>query len=160
MPAKQYKVNLSPEERQELHCLVSTGKAAAYKRTRAQILLKADQGPDGPAWTDQQIGDAFDVGRVTVERTRKALVLDGLPTALQRQKREHPPVPRKLDGAGEAQLITLACSQPPEGHSQWTLQLYADELVALHVVDSISRETVRRTLKKMNLSLGSISHGA
>ncbi len=150
MPGKHYKVNLCPEERAELQRLVSTGKAAAYKRTRAQLLLKADQGPDGPAWTDQQIGDAFDVGRVTVERTRKALVLEGMPAALQRHKREHPPVPRKLDGSGEAHLIALACSDPPEGHRQWTLQLYADELVSLEVVDSISRETVRRTLKKMN----------
>lgn len=150
MPAKHYKVNLLPEERDELHRLVSTGKAAAYKRIRAQILLKADQGPAGPAWTDQQICDAFDVGRVTVERTRKTLVCEGLSAALQRKKREHPPVPRKLDGSGEAQLIALACSDPPEGHSRWTLQLYADELVALHVVDSISRETLRRTLKKMN----------
>jgi len=150
MPTKYYKVNLLPQERDELHRLVSTGKVAAYKRTRAQILLKADQGPDGPAWTDQQICDAFDVGRVTVERTRKALVLVGLPTALQRQEREHPPVPRKLDGSGEAQLMALACSEPPQGHSQWTLQLYADALVALEVVDAISRETIRRTLKKMN----------
>jgi transposase len=150
MPAKHYKVKLLSEERDELQRLVSTGKAAAYKRTRGQILLKADQGPEGPAWSDQQISEAFDVGRVTVERTRKALVLDGLPTALQRQKREHPPTPRKLDGSGEAQLIALACSQPPEGHSQWTLQLYADELVALEVVGSISKETIRRTLKKMN----------
>ena len=150
MPAKHYKVNLLSDEREALQRLVSTGKAAAYKRTRAQILLKADQGPEGPAWNDQQICEAFDVGRVTVERTRKALVLDGLAVALQRKKREHPPVPRKLDGSGEAQLMTLACSQPPKGHSQWTLQLYADELVALKVVDSISRETVRRTLKKMN----------
>lgn len=82
--------------------------------------MKADQGPDGAAWTDQQIGDAFDVGRVTVERTRKASLLDGLPAALQRKKREHPPVPGKLDGSAEAQLIALACSAPPEGHSQWT----------------------------------------
>ena len=114
------------------------------------IWLNLSTASEGPAWNDQQISEAFDVGRVTVERTRKALVLDGLPTALQRQKREHPPTPRKLDGSGEAQLIALACSHPPEGHSQWTLQLYADELVALEVVDSISKETIRRTLKKMN----------
>ena len=150
MPAKHYKVNLLPEERDELQRLVSTGKAAAYKRTRAQLLLKADQGPQGPAWTDQQICEALDVGRVTVERTRKALVLEGLPAALQRKAREHPPVPRKLDGSGEAQLVVLACSAPPEGHSQWTLQLYADKLVALQVIESISRDTVRRALKKMS----------
>jgi hypothetical protein len=124
MPAKHYKVNLFLEERDELQRLVSTGKAAAYKRTRAQILLKADQGVHGPAWTDQQICNAFDVGRVTVERTRK--------------------------GSGEAQLIALACSEPPEGHTKWTLQLYADKLVDLQVVDTISRETVRRRLKKTN----------
>jgi Homeodomain-like domain len=150
MPAKRYKVPLLPEERDNLQRLVSTGKAAAYKRTRAQILLKADQSTQGPAWTDQQIGEAFDVGRLTVERTRKALVLDGLETALQRKQREHPPVPRKLDGDGEAQLIALACSAPPEGHAQWTMQLYADKLVELQVVDAISDETVRRTLKKMS----------
>jgi hypothetical protein len=150
MPAKRSKVNLLPEERNELQSLVSTGKAAASKRTRAQIFLKADQGPEGPAWMDQPIGEAFDVGRVMVERTRKALVLEGLPAALQRKAREHPPVPRKLEGSGEAQLIALACSEPPEGHSRWALQLYADELVALQVVDSISRDTVRRTLKKTN----------
>lgn len=154
MPAKYYKVNLCPEERDELQRLVSTGKAAAYKRARAQILLKADQGPDGPAWTDEQISEAFDVGRVTVERTRKALVLEGLPAALQRKARERPPVPRKLDGSGEAHLIALACSAPPEGRSQWTLQLYADKLVELQVVESISRDTVRRTLKKMNSNPG------
>lgn len=150
MPAKHYKINLLPEERDELQRLVSTGKAAAYKRTRAQLLLKADQGPQGPAWTDQQICEAFDVGRVTVERTRKALVLEGLPAALRRKAREHPPVPRKLDGSGEAQLVVLACSDPPEGHSRWTLQLYADKLVALQVVESISRDTVSRALKKMS----------
>lgn len=150
MPAKHYKVHLLPEERDELQRLVSTGKAAAYKRTRAQLLLKADQGPQGPAWTDQQICEAFDVGRVTVERTRKALVLEGLPATLQRKAREHPPVPRKLDGSGEAQLVVLACSDPPEGHSRWTLQLYADKLVALQVIESISRDTVRRALKKMS----------
>lgn len=159
MPAKHYKVNLLPEERNDLQSLVSTGKAAAYKRTRAQLLLKADQGPDGPAWTDQQICEAFDVGRVTVERTRKALVLEGLPAALQRKARENPPVPRKLDGSGEAQLIALACSEPPEGRSQWTLQLYADKLIELQVVERISRDTVGRTLKKMNSSPGSINPG-
>jgi hypothetical protein len=84
---------------------------------------------------------------VTVERTRKTLVLEGFPTALQRKAREHPPVPRKLDGSGEAQLIALACSEPPVGHSQWTLPLYADEWVELWIVDTMSRDTVRRTLK-------------
>jgi hypothetical protein len=154
MPTKRYQVTLLAEERHDLQRLVSTGKTAAYKRIRAQILLKADQGPLGPAWTDEQICQALDVGRVTVGRTRKAFVLSGLESALQRKPREHPPVPRKLDGKGEAQLVALACSKPPDGHAQWTLQLYADKLVELQVVETISDETVRRTLKKMNLNRG------
>jgi hypothetical protein len=145
MPAKHYKVNLSADERKELQRLVSTGTVAAYTRTRAHIFLKADQGPHGPAWTDQYIAQALDVGRVTVERTRNALVLEGVPVALQRKKREHPPVPRELDGSGEAQLLALACSEPPEGHAQWTWQLYADTLLELEAVESISTDTVRRT---------------
>jgi hypothetical protein len=154
MPAKRYKVNLFPEERDELQRLVATGKAAAYKRRRAQILLKADQSLMGPAWTDEQICDAFEIGQLTVSRTRKTFVLEGLEATLQRKTREYPPVARKLDGNGEAQLITLACSTPPEGYAKWTMQLYADKLVELQVVASISDETVRRTLKKMNSNPG------
>lgn len=154
MPAKRYKVNLSPEEREQLQRLVDTGKAAAYKRRRAQILLKADQSPTGPSWTDEQICDAFDIGQLTVSRTRKAFVLEGLEATLQRKTRKHPPVARKLDGDGEAKLITLACSTPPEGYAKWTMQLYADKLVELQVVESISDETVRRTLKKMRSNPG------
>jgi Homeodomain-like domain len=149
MPAKRYKVQLVPDERDELQRLVTTGKTAASKRRRAQILLKADQSPQGPAWTDEQICAAFDVGPLTVSRTRKAFVLEGVQAALQRKARAHPPVPRKLDGAGEAQLIALACSKPPPGYAKWTMQLYADTLVELQVVERISDETVRRTLKKM-----------
>lgn len=154
MPAKRYKVNLFPDERDELQRLVDTGKAAAFKRRRAQILLKADQSPQGPAWTDAQICDAFDVSQLSVSRTRKAFVVEGLAATLQRKQREHPPVPRKLDGDGEAQLIALACSKPPEGYAKWTMQLYADKLVELQVVESISDETVRRTLKKMRSNPG------
>lgn len=154
MPAKCYKVNLFPDERDALQRLVATGKAAASKRRRAQILFKADQSPQGPAWTDKQICAAFDVGQLTVSRTRKAFVFEGVQATLQRKARAHPPVPRKLDGAGEAQLIALACSQPPAGYAKWTLQLYADKLVELQVVESISDETVRRTLKKMRSNRG------
>lgn len=145
MPAKRYKVSWLPQERDELDRLVSTGKASAYKRTRAQIFLKADQRPQGRAWTAQQICDAFDVGRLTVERTRQAFVLGDLAAALPRKQRPQAPVPRKLDGAGAAQLSTLACSEPPAGHAKWTMQLYADTLVPLQVVESIADETVRRT---------------
>jgi hypothetical protein len=154
MPAKRYTVKLFPDERDELQRLVSTGKAAAFKRRRAQILLKADQSPQGPAWTDEQICVAFEVGHLTGSRTRKALVLEGVQAALQRKARVHPPVPRKLDGDGEAHLIALACSKPPAGYAKWTMQLYADKLVELQVVESISDETVRRTLKKMNSNPG------
>ena len=102
MPAKRYKVNLLPEERDALQRLVDTGKASAYKRRRAQILLKADQSLTGSAWTDEQICEAFDVGQLTVSRTRKVFVFEGLEATLQRKMREHPPVARKLDGDGEA----------------------------------------------------------
>jgi hypothetical protein len=118
MPAKHYQVNLLPDERDELQRRVSTGKVAAFKRRRAQILLQADQSPQGPAWTDEQICVAFAVGQLTVSRTRQAFVLEGLQATLQRKEREHPPVPRKLDGDGEAQLIALACSKPPEGYAK------------------------------------------
>ena len=154
MSAKRYKVNLLPEERDALQRLVDTGKASAYKRRRAQILLKADQSLTGSAWTDAQICEAFDVGQLTVSRTRKVFVFEGLEATLQRKMREHPPVARKLDGDGEAQLITLAYSTPPEGYAKWTMQLYADKLVELQVVESLSDETVRRTLKKMHANPG------
>lgn len=153
MPAKSYKVTMNDEERSSLQKLVSTGKAAAYKRIRAQILLKADQSKGQPAWTDQQISEAFEVGRVTVERTRKAFVLGGLEVALSRKKRDRPGN-LKFDGEKEAQLIALRCSSPPEGRERWTLQLLADKLIELNIFESISSETVRDRLKKMNLSLG------
>ncbi len=153
MPAKIYKVTMSVEERSFLQSLVSTGKAAAYKRLRAQILLKADQSLDQWGWGDQQISEAFDVSRATVERTRKAFVLEGLQAALSRKKRDHPGN-LKFDGQKEAQLIALRCSAPPEGRERWTLELLADQLVELKVFESISSETVRERLKKTNLSLG------
>ena len=103
MPAKHYKVNLLLEERDELQRLVSTGKAAAYKRTRAQILLKADQGPEGPAWSDQRISEAFDVGRVTVERTRKTLVLEGLSAACRVRRRRRAAAARLASGRWQRQ---------------------------------------------------------
>jgi hypothetical protein len=159
MPAKRYKVNLFPDERDELHRLVATGKAAVSTRRRAQMLLQADQSPQGPAWTDTQICAAFDVGQLTVSRTRKAFVLEGVQAAVQRKARAPPPVPRKLDGAGAAQRIALACSKPPAGSAKWTMHLYADTLVALQVVESLSEETVRRTLKKMRATPGETNGG-
>ena len=153
MPAKRYKVTMSDEERSSLQRLVSIGKAAAYKRTRAQILLKADQGEGQPTWTDHQISEAFDVGRVTVERTRKAFVLEGLASALSRKKQDRPSN-LKFDGEKEAQLIALRCSSPPQGRERWTLKLLAEKLIELEVFERISPKSVGERLQKMNLNLG------
>jgi len=147
---KKYLITLTEEERHSLHKLVRSGNAGARKITRARILLKADQNPGAPAWIDQQICVALDVGVTTVERIRKRFVEDGLAAALNRQKNRPLPFRRKLDGHQEAQLVTLACSHPPEGRTRWTLRLLADTLVELEIVDTISYQTVRRVLKKIN----------
>jgi len=157
---KKYKVTLTPEERQQLHALISTGKASAKKLAHARILLKADAAPDGPAWADAKIAQAAEVSVATVERVRQRFVEQGLDAALVRKPQAQPSRARKLDGAAEARLIALACSRPPEGRACWTLQLLADQLVALDVVEAVSDETVRRTLKKTNLSRGRRSSGA
>lgn len=151
MPKKIYVVRLTAEERDQLQELISKGKTQAYRIRHAQILLKADA--DGPAWLDRTIADAFSCHRATVEGIRKRFVLEGLDSALERKKRAKPPTERILDGAKEARLIALACSEPPEGRSRWTLKLLADELIALDIVESISYRTVQRTLKKTNSSL-------
>jgi transposase len=148
---KKYVVRLTSEERELLQDLVSKGKTQAYRIRHAHILLKADA--DGPAWLDRQITEAFSCNRSTVEGIRKRFVMEGLDSALERKKRAKPPTERILDGAKEARLIALACSEPPAGRSRWTLHLLADELVALNIVEKISYRTVQRTLKKTNLSL-------
>ena len=140
-------VRLDAPEQQELETVVATPRAAAERVLRARVLLKADEGAGGPAWPDTQIADAFEISVSKVQRLRQRLVEEGLAAALVR----HPSPqarPRKLDGAQEARLVTLACSAPPAGRTRWTLQLLADQLVVLKVVDAISDETVRVTLKK------------
>ena len=151
---KKYKVTLTAEERQLLHDLVTSGQAAAKKLAHARVLLKADAAPDGPAWLDQRIADAVEVSVATVERVRQRFVEQGLDAALNRKPRERPAREPKLDGRGEARLIAVACSAPPEGRKEWTMRLLADKLVELEVVDSISDETVRRALKKTRSSRG------
>lgn len=151
---KKYKVTLTADERRQLRDLIAAGKAAAQKLAHARILLKADASPGGPAWTDDRIGDAVEVSTDTVGRVRQRFVEDGLDAALARKKAARPPVPPKLDGRAEARLITLACSSPPDGRARWTMQLLADRLVELAVVDAISDETVRRTLQKTRSSRG------
>jgi transposase len=151
---KRYKVTLTDEERQELQALMASGKAAARKLTHARILLKADASPGGPAWIDQRIVEALEVGVATVERVRQRFVEEGLEAALSRKPQQRPRRQPKLDGRAEARLIALACSAPPQGRKQWTLRLLADRLVELEIVDAISDETVRRVLKKTSSSRG------
>jgi len=158
LPKKIYAVELSREEREHLKGLVSKGKAAAYKRRHAQILLKSDGGSDGPGWTDRQIVEAFDVSRASVERVRARFVQERLQAALGRKKQKYRK-PKIIDGDADAYLIALACSQPPKGRTRWTLKMLAGRLVELHLIETVSTETVRRTLKKTKLSLGSSSNG-
>ena len=146
--AKVYRVTLTAGERAELEALVRKGAGAALRLTRARILLKADQGDDGPAWPDTAVAEALDVAVNTVANTRQRFVEGGLARALNRKAQDRPSRERVLDGRAEAHLIALACSTPPEGRNEWTMQLLADQLVELEVVDSVSDETVRRTLKK------------
>ncbi len=145
--AYPYRVILSEEPRAELRGLVGSGVAAARMLTRARILLKADHGEGGPGGSDAAIVAALDVNASTVLRVRCQFVTDGLAAALER-KRPDRVYERRLDGAQEARLIAVACSAPPDGHARWSLRLLADEVVRLEVVEAISHETVRQTLKK------------
>jgi hypothetical protein len=144
---KKYIVRLNETERQTLNEVVKKLKGTSQKVRRAQILLKADA--DGPAWTDTKIAEAFNCRVQTIEKLRKRLVTEGFELALDGKKRQTPPTEPLLDGRGQAQLLALRLGKPPAGYGKWTLQLLAEELVALEIVESISYETVRRTLKKM-----------
>jgi Homeodomain-like domain len=145
---KKYVVRLSDEERGVCQEIVKRLKGTSEKVKRAQILLKADA--DGPAWPDAKIAEAFDCRVQTVESLRKRLVTEGFEVAVERKVRATPPTACKLDGEGEgeAKLIAMRLGKPPAGYGRWSLQLLADELVVLDVVDSICPETVRKTLKK------------
>ena len=151
---KKYLVTLTTDERDQLTAMIAAGKAAAQKLAHARILLKADASPGGPAWADDRTADAVEVSTDTVARVRQRFVEQGLEAALDRKKAARPPVPPKLDGRAEARLITLACSSPPDGRKRWTMQLLADKLVELEVVDAVSDETVRRVLQKTRSSRG------
>ncbi len=151
--AKKYVVHLTDAERATLHQLLAAGKAAARTLTHAHILLKADTGEGRPGWTDQQIVEAFEASLSTVGRVRRLFVEQGLVAALHRHAPKEPP-PHKLDGEQEAHLIALACSAPPTGRKRWTLRLLANKLVNLQIVEDVSYETVRRTLKQTSSSPG------
>ena len=147
---KKYMVRLTDEERKELEELVGKGKGAAYKIKHAHILLKADA--EGPKWSDERIAEAFHTHVNTPRNVRQRFVERGLDAALERKKQERPSRIPCLDGRAEAYLIALSCSEPPKGAARWTLKLLADRLVELEIVESVSPQTIGRTLKKMNSS--------
>ncbi len=147
--AIRYTINLSEDERLGLEALLTRKRLSKLKSQRAQILLKADEG-----MTDTDVADDVGVGTATVERIRKRAVLHGIAAALDRKKQEGISRPPKLDGRAEAHLVRLACSSPPEGFSRWTLTLLGDKLVELNLVDSVSKTTIHRRLKKMTSSHG------
>ncbi len=149
MSARKYRVQLTEEERQELKALVSRGRAAAYRQTHARILLLSDEAQGDGAMKDEEIARSLQIGSATVERVRRRCVEEGVEAALGRREQLRRR-PKKLDGSGEAHLIALACSDPPEGRASWTLKLLVDRLVEREIVASISPETVRQTLKKTN----------
>jgi len=153
MANKTYIVELTSQERNQLKRLINTGKTAAYKQRHARILLLADRGPEGPALKDEDVANAVGSGTATVERIRKQLVTEGPEAALERQKVDRSSQ-RLLDGDAEAHLIAIACSQPPRGYQRWTLRLLAEKMVDLEIVEHCSKDSVHRTLKKTNLSLG------
>lgn len=153
MRKTKYAVALTETERARLRTLIGSGTAPARTLTHARILLKANQGEGGPGWTDVAIARALEVHPATVARVRRACVEDGLEAALARKPPDRT-YPRTLDGAQEARLVATACSAPPAGRERWTLRLLADELVRLEVVETVSYETVRRTLKQTRSSRG------
>jgi transposase len=152
-PKKLYVVTLTAEERSHLQGLLSKKKTAAHKQMHARILLKADTARGGEPLTDEEVAEAVETSRCTVERVRRRFVEEGLEAALDRKKGPPPP-PRVMDGLAEARLITLACSPAPEGRARWTLHLLADRMVQLRYVEHLSHETVRQTLKKTSSSPG------
>jgi transposase len=145
---KKYVVRLSAEERERLDTLVRSGKHSARTLTRARILLKADAGEAGEGWSDRQIANALDTSLATIARTRQQLVEKGFDAVLTRKHSPASARPRIFDGAAEAKLIALACSEPPKGRARWTLSLLEDKVVELNIVAKASDNTIGRTLKK------------
>ena len=148
MPAKRYVAALTADERGRWDALTRVGKRSARAITRARVLLSVDQGDSGPGWEDRRAAEALGCGHRTVERVRERFVTDGLDAALTHKPQDRPSRTPVLDGKAEAKLIALACSVTPDGRKGWTLRMLADRLVELEVVEAVSRETVRRALKK------------
>jgi transposase len=143
---KKYIVRLTDEERETLRLVIKKLRGSSQKVRRAQILLKADA--DGPHWTDQKIAEAFSCRTKTVENIRQRLVTEGFEVTLNGKQRETPPRPKRLDGKQEAQVIALRLGKPPKGFASWSLRLLANHVVELGIVDTVSHETLRQTLKK------------
>ena len=152
MANKKFVVELNASERVRLKALVSKGKTSAKNILKARILLKADQGADGEAWTDEEICAALDTNVTMVTRVRQKLVEEGLDAVFTRKKRLTPPVQPIFDGEAEAKLIALACSKPPPGHARWTIRLLASQVVERQIVPAANYNTVGRTLKKTSSS--------
>jgi len=149
---KKYVVKLSAAEREQLEAMVGSGKHPAQRLTKARILLKADVGEAGEGWSDSQIARALDVGLATIARARQQLVEEGFDAVLTRKHSPNSARKRIFDGAAEAKLIALACSEPPAGRVRWTLSLLEDRVVELNIVSKASDNTISRTLKKTNSS--------
>ncbi len=143
---KRYIVRLTNEERLSLRSVIKKLSGLSQKVRRAQVLLKADA--DGPNWTDKRIAEAFSCRTKTVENIRQRLVTEGFDVALNRKNRETPPRDKRLNGEQEAKVIALRLGVPPKGFANWSLRLLAEKVVELEIVDSVSHETVRQTLKK------------
>lgn len=146
---QKYVVELTEEERSELKELISSGEGSARQIRRAYILLKSDSSENGPGWKYKEICEAYEVSSLTVYKVRKNYVKGGLKRAIIRKKPDRQ-YERRLDGEGEAYLVAIACSKPPEGYEQWSLRLLQDKLIQAEIVENISHETVRQTLKKTN----------
>jgi len=155
----RYRVTLTQQERKELEALTRRGKTHARRFINARALLLCDAGPDGPAWSVADIAVALGVSSRAIEHLKKRFVEDGFEAALERKQREKPPREVIFDGAFEARLIALACSDSPEGHRRWTVRLLADKAVELKFAESLSHMTVQRVLKKTNLNLTSANTG-
>jgi transposase len=149
---KKYRVTLEAEEREQLRQLLSKGRADVRRLKHAQVLVAADESAGGPAQRDEAIAASVGVGRATVERVRRRFVEEGLELTLSPYRAARREYETKRAGAAEARLIAVARSPPPDGRARWTLAMLADRMVELNVVDSVSRETVRQALKKMNSS--------
>lgn len=155
----RYRVTLTHEEREELETLTKRGKTHAKRFVQARALLLCDAGDNGPAWKVEDVAEALGITSRTIEHLKKRFVESGLEASMERKSRDKPPRDIKFDGAFEARLIALACTDAPEGHTRWTVRLLADKAVELNFAESVSPMTVQRTLKKTNLSLISANTG-